>query len=131
MNYIVSLLPIEAYIGASIVLCAFFVCGIIDMRQKKPGHPMTWWLPFVIFAVIASDLYKCADELTTNVIFQKTTYILSTIAVVLAIVSFVVTFILADKKGYTDRKKASGVIPALICCVIAIIVLWFSLHFNH
>lgn len=35
INYIVNLLPIEAYIGASIVLCALFVLCIILICGKK------------------------------------------------------------------------------------------------
>ena len=127
MRYIINTLSFESYI---FVLAALFfgsIFGIYDMRKKKPGHPMTWVLPFSMELCIALALNRCALELTTNHLFQQITDIIAIVSVICFFLSFVITFILAYKKDYVDKEKFKKIMPLLIGCIIIMAICFGSL----
>lgn len=129
LYYIVHSGSFEFCIFLLLFIIACCVYAIFEMRKGNPGHPMIWAFPFCILDSVLMILYKCSSELTNNIIFQKATNIMAITGEVLFYISCVVTFIIAHKKGYTNKKKAEGLLPATIFCVIMAIIIFVSLKF--
>ena len=122
MSYIVNSMSFETYIFVLLVSLGLGIYGIYEMRTKQPGHPMIWMIPFWIFADIALIVFRCSIELTENLIFQKVADVMATIGSVLFLISFIVTFIIAHKKHYTNAERFEKVKPVLIFCGVGVLV---------
>lgn len=130
MSIIINSLSFETYIFIVILLFLGSIFGIYDMRKKKPGHPMTWVLPFSIFLCASLILYRCSLELTNNQIFQEITHIVTIISIICFFISFIITFAIAHKNNYTDKEKLNKLLPLLIGCIIIMIICFVPLLFR-
>lgn len=84
---------------ALIILCIY---AFFDIEKKKPGHParyiMPCSLPIITSIIINKYFYEKYGEVN---LFSN---IYTFMAVLIFYISFVVTFILSHKKGYTNSK---------------------------
>ena len=127
MYYIINSLPFEMYIFILLFLIVGSVYAIFDMRKNRPGHPMIWLFPFGILEGISLLVYRCALEFTKNVVFQKVAHFFADANACLCFIAFVVTFIIAHKRNYTNKKKVKELLPLMIGCVIIVIICFISL----
>ena len=127
MYHIINSLPFQIYILILLAAIVGGVYGIFDMHKNRSGHPMIWSIPFGILECILLILYRCSFELTTNVFFQKLTEILAIMGVILFFTSLIVTFIIANKNNYINKKRLKELLPLMICCVIIILICFLSL----
>lgn len=127
MYYIVSSMSFPTYIVVALIALILAIYGIYEMHTKKPGHPMIWMLPFAIVADIFLIAYRCAIEYSTNTTLHKFINITTIASLVIFIISFIVTFIIADKKHYTAQgKKGKYAKSTLISsCIVAVVCIIF------
>lgn len=122
MFYIVNLLPFELYVLILICISGGLVFSIFDIRKKRPGHPAIWIIPFGMLECIFLLFYRCSLELSTNVVLQKVTNILSLIGIGLFFASLIITFIIAYKKNYINREKFKKLMPTFIAGIILMLL---------
>ena len=135
MSYIFNSMPFELYVFGLIAVIIVSPYAMYETHKLKPGHPIIWIIPFADLAAVGMILYRCALELTDNQLFQNITDVISIITGVLFVISFIVTVIIANKKGYTSKTENQGAlktaIAAFIVAIIGIILLVIiSIHKN-
>lgn len=113
-----------------------FVLGICiysyrDIKAKHNDNPMVWIIPFLILIFVAFMAHKYSIEFTNHSQFQQISYTSTIVAFVLFFLSFIITFIIAHKKNYTDKNLVKNVLPVIIvsfCIAIASLVVLFILN---
>lgn len=133
MFYFIDNTPFPVLITIVLLLAGLCLFAFFDTEKKKPGHPAKYiFLSAIpVFITIIIDRYVY-DHTHEERILWVDLLTLFTIAIVY--LTTVVTFILAHKKGYTNRKvfEQNKIILILfaIACGIALILLGAKMILN-
>lgn len=129
MHYIFNSTPFFVF---SLIILGFMglgIYGLYDFYKKKPGNPLRFILWEFILAVLPTIwLSRYVQDFDVSDILLEISEIITIPLIALFILSFVVFFIIAYKKGFIkeeDYKKAKmTVIPAgiIILGLVAYIV---------
>lgn len=133
MSLFIEKTPFTILLILLIIISALCIYAFFDTEKKKPGHPAKYiFLSAIpVFITIIIDRYVY-DHTHEERILWVDLLTLFTIAIVY--LTTVVTFILAHKKGYTNRKvfEQNKILLILfaIACGIALILLGAKMVLN-
>ena len=107
---LVNILPFETYILVLLAILCFFVYSIFSIKKNKPQDKSIWIFPFWIFTIITLIIYRCSLEFSVNIIFQKISFILVVIGIILFFLSIFVGIII----GYIQKPEKRSFVKKLI-----------------
>lgn len=129
-SFLISI-PFWVYVLLFFVVLGVSIYSYRDIKSKHPDNPMVWIIPFLILIFGAFVVHKYAIEFTTNLLFQQISYTVNLVAFVLFFLSFIITFIIAHKKNYTDKNLVKNGLPVIIVSFcITIVSLVFLVILN-
>lgn len=127
MFYFIENTPFPVLIIIVFLLTGLCLFAFFDTEKKKPGHPAKYIflfsLPLVFSVIINKYLYeKYGIE---NIYSEVFTFV----AVIIVYITFVLTFILSHKKGYTNSEmvKQNKFITVLTALAIGVAIVYWGI----
>ncbi len=132
MFYFIENTPFPVLITIVLLLVGLCLFAFFDTEKKKTGHPAKYIFLFslpLVFSVIINKYFfkKYGIE---NVYSEVLTFV----TVIIVYITFVITFILSHKKGYTNSEmvKQNKVITILTVFAIGVAIIYWGIKcFNR
>lgn len=127
MSYFFNSMPIGLYSIFVIIVGCIFIYGINDMKKKKPGHPFTNALYFLLVLGLYTIPYRVIQAYSQNLLLiNMSSYILWILGIV-TLFAFIYFAYIAYRHNYLDEKgkqlMRNIVLPCSIVFIICIIVI--------
>ena len=127
MSHFFNSMPIGLYSIFVIIVGCIFIYGINDMKKKKPGHPFTNALYFLLVLGLYTIPYRVIQAYSQNLLLiNMSSYILWILGIV-TLFAFIYFAYIAYRHNYLDEKgkqlMRNIVLPCSIVFIICIIVI--------
>ena len=131
MSHFFNSMPIGLYSIFVIIVGCIFIYGINDMKKKKPGHPFTNALYFLLVLGLYTIPYRVVQAYSQNLLLiNMSSYILWVLGIVTLFAIIYFAYI-AYRHNYLDEKgkqlMRNIVLPCSIVFIICIIVIILAL----
>lgn len=104
MSYFFNSMPIGLYSIFVIIVGCIFIYGINDMKKKKPGHPFTNALYFLLVLGLYTIPYRVVQAYSQNLLLiNMSSYILWVLGIVTLFAIIYFAYI-AYRHNYLDEK---------------------------
>ncbi len=129
MSILIEEIPFAVLLILLIAISALCIYAYFDTEKKKPGHPAKYIfisaIPLFVTIIVDRYVYDSTNE--KRILWADA---LTLIAIFLVYLTAVITFVLAHKKGFTNKKivEQNKLLLILFAIACGIAIVWLAVR---